>query len=88
MASNRQNPASPSDPMADVPLATRVRRQGATGPAGQPGTIRVVAVEGDTVHESEGTTALTRLPEHLRQPGRGRLGGPRRADPGSGEAGR
>ena len=68
MASNHQNPASPSDPLTDVPLATRVRRQGATGPAGQPGTIRIVAFEGGTVHETEGTAALTRLREHLGRP--------------------
>jgi magnesium transporter len=68
MASNRQNPASPSDPLSDVPLATRVRRQGATGPAGQPGTIRIVTVEGETVHEAEGTAALAKLTEHLQKP--------------------
>ena len=58
MASSRQNPASPSDPPADVPLAVRVRRQAATGPAGQPGTIRVVAIAATTSTRSEGTRAL------------------------------
>jgi len=67
MASSRQSQASPSDPGADVPLPARVRRQAATGPAGQPGTIRVVSIDGGTVHEAEGAAALTRLPELLRQ---------------------
>jgi magnesium transporter len=67
MASSRQNPASPSETLPELPLG-RVRRQAATGPAGQPGTIRVGAFEGDTVSETEGTTSLARLPELLRQP--------------------
>ncbi len=67
MASTRPNPASRSDPGA-VPPGRRVPRHGSISAAGQPGTIRVVAVEGDTVRESEGATALARLPEILRQP--------------------
>ena len=68
MASNRQNPASRSEPLSDTPLPLRVRRQAATGPAGQPGTIRIVSVEGEAVNEAEGAAALGRLPEMLRQP--------------------
>ncbi|MFL5641077.1 MAG: magnesium transporter CorA family protein [Chloroflexota bacterium] len=69
MASTRQSLASHSDPDEDVALATRVRRQSATGPAGQPGTIRIVAVEGAEVHEAEGASALARLPDLLATPG-------------------
>lgn len=68
MASTRPNQASPSDPRDALPITGRVRRHGAMGSAGRPGTIRVVAVEGDTIRETEGATALTRLPELLRQP--------------------
>jgi magnesium transporter len=69
MASTRPNPASPSDASDDaVPLAVRVRRQGAVAVAGQPGTIRIVVAEGDAVRESEGAKALTQLPEILRKP--------------------
>jgi magnesium transporter len=68
MASTHQNQASRSDPAADVALAARVRRQAATGPAGQPGTIRIVILDGDEVHETEGASALARLPELLARP--------------------
>jgi len=68
MATTRPNPASPSDPSAALPPGRRAARHGATASAGQPGTIRVVAVEGDTVSESEGAAALARLPGLLRQP--------------------
>ena len=68
MASTRPNPGSPSDAAPVIPLGVRVERRAATATAGQPGTIRVVAVEGETVRESEGTAALARLPELLRQP--------------------
>jgi magnesium transporter len=68
MASTRQNPASPSDEDPDIPLGVRVQRQGATGPAGQPGTIRVVALEGKTTQEVEGAAALAKLPELLKRP--------------------
>jgi magnesium transporter len=66
MASTRPNPASPSDEPPPRPgdRATRA----AIPAAGQPGTIRVVSVEGDTIQETEGATALARLPEVLRQP--------------------
>jgi magnesium transporter len=67
MASTRPNPASPSDTRADRPSHLAARR-GATSAAGQPGTIRVVAVEGDAIHETDGAAALTRLPELLRLP--------------------
>ena len=89
MASNRQNPASHSDPDADVVLATRVRRQAATGPAGQPGTIRVVAIEGDAVHESEGAAALAASARAPR-PSRTRRSGSTSSAPtaDSGQAGR
>ncbi|HEX6868383.1 MAG TPA: magnesium transporter CorA family protein [Candidatus Limnocylindrales bacterium] len=68
MASNRQNPASPSDAEEDITLLAHVKRQGATGPAGQPGTIRITAVEGESVDEAEGTAAFARLPELIRLP--------------------
>jgi magnesium transporter len=68
MASTRQSPASHSDPDADVVLATRVRRQAATGPTGQPGTIRIAAMEGEDVSESEGAAALGHLHELLAKP--------------------
>ena len=66
MASTRQNPASPSDEPAR-PSRQQMRR-GAAAAAGQPGTIRVVSVEAGAVRESDGATALARLPELLRQP--------------------
>jgi magnesium transporter len=68
MASTRPKPASPSDLPAEMPIQRRVRRALTTGPAGQPGRIRIVEVEGGTVRESEGAAALTRLPELLREP--------------------
>jgi len=68
MASTRPNPASRSDPTAALAVTRGGAHQGAPGRSGQPGTIRVVSVEGDTVRESEGAAALTRLPELIRQP--------------------
>lgn len=68
MDSTPQNPASRSDEGLDVPLAVRVRRQAATGPAGQPGTIRVVSLVGTDAHESEGKAALDALPGLLGRP--------------------
>ena len=68
MASMRPNPASPSDDKPDIPLGVRVQRQGATGPAGQPGTVRLVALKGDELHELEGTDAMAKLPELVRTP--------------------
>jgi magnesium transporter len=68
MASTPPNPASRSDGDIEIPLGVRVQRQGATGPAGQPGTIRVVALEGEKTRESEGAAALAVLPELLRAP--------------------
>ena len=68
MASTRPKPASPSDPATDIPLGVRVQRQGATGPAGQPGTIRLVALKGKELHELEGSAALAKLPELVRKP--------------------
>ena len=66
MASTPPNPASRSDADPEIPLGVRVQRQHATGPAGQPGTIRVVALEGDSTREIEGAAALAKLPELLR----------------------
>ncbi len=63
MASTPPNPVSPSDEEPDIPLGVRVQRQGATGPAGQPGTIRVVALKGGKLHELEGADALAKLPD-------------------------
>jgi magnesium transporter len=68
MTSTPPNPASRSEIGPDIPLGVRVQRQAATGPAGQPGTIRVVALEGDKTRESEGAAALAVLPELLRAP--------------------
>jgi magnesium transporter len=69
MASTRPNPDSPSEVDPDIPLGVRVQRQGATGPAGQPGTIRVVALEGpETVREIEGEACLAALPELVGKP--------------------
>jgi magnesium transporter len=56
------------DPGPDIPLGVRVRRQAATGPAGQPGTIRVVAYDG-SIHELEGAAAIDRLPGFLGKTG-------------------
>ena len=68
MASTPRKPASPSDAGADIPIAARVRRQTAIGPAGQPGTIRVVALAGKDVEESEGKAALAALPDLISGP--------------------
>ena len=62
MASTPPNPASRSEADPQIPLGVRVQRQGATGPAGQPGTIRVVALEGEQTQELEGAAAVARLP--------------------------
>jgi magnesium transporter len=68
MASTRPNPASPSEATAPVPRPGDRTRPGPVAAAGQPGTIRVVAVDGDQIRESEGATALANLPELLRRP--------------------
>src|SRR4051812_36703604 len=68
MASTPPNPASLSDDDPGIPLGVRVQRQGATGPAGQPGTIRVVALKGGQLDELEGADALAKLPDLLRKP--------------------
>ena len=80
MAPTRPNPASPSDETIDIPLGVRVQRQGATGPAGQPGTVRVVALKGGELHELEGTAAMAKLPELVGGPTarRGSISSPRR----------
>ena len=65
MASTRPNPDSHSDGVAEIPLGVRVQRQGATGPAGTPGTIRVVSLKGSEAEESEGEEALGALPALL-----------------------
>jgi magnesium transporter len=65
MASTRPSPDSHSDE-PDIPLGVRVQRQVATGPAGQPGTIRVVALDGQEVRQLEGAAALAAVPELLR----------------------
>ena len=67
MAAIPPSPGSPSDADPMIPLGVRVQRQAAVGVAGQPGTIRVVTVEGDTANESEGASALAELPELLRR---------------------
>jgi magnesium transporter len=52
---------------SDIPLGVRVRRHAAAGPAGQPGTIRVVAYDG-AIHELEGKAAIDGLPTFLGKP--------------------
>ena len=52
---------------SEIPLGVRVRRHAAAGPAGQPGTIRVVAYDG-SIHELEGTAALDGLTGFLSRP--------------------
>ena len=69
MASMRPNPASPSDDPSAIPLGVRVERKHAIGPADQPGTIRVVAMQGEEVLELEGTAAMARLIELIGSPG-------------------
>jgi magnesium transporter len=69
MASNRPNRDSRSDGGGSIPLDARVRRLGGLATADQPGTVRVVSLDGDTSRESDGATALASLPESLRQPG-------------------
>jgi len=68
MASTPRNPASLSDAGEAIPLAAHVRRQAAIGPAGQPGTIRIFALSGTEVQESEGKAALAALPDLISQP--------------------
>jgi len=68
MASTPPNPASLSDEDPDIPLGVRVQRQGATGPAGKPGTIRIVSLKGTEAEESEGEAALAVLPAALKRP--------------------
>ena len=57
----------PPDPES-IPLGVRVRRQPATGPAGQPGTIRVTACVGRDAEELEGAKAVDRLAELVARP--------------------
>ena len=52
----------------DIPLGVRVRRQPATGPAGQPGTIRLVACVGREIEQLEGSKAVERLGELVGRP--------------------
>ncbi len=68
MGSTRPKPASRSEADPDIPQGVRVQRRGATGPAGQPGTIRVVALKGAKTQDLEGATALAKLPELLKRP--------------------
>jgi Mg2+ and Co2+ transporters len=69
MASTHLNPASPSDPLPLPMDGLRASRQGPLTTTGQPGTIRVVAMEGEEANESEGAAALASLPELLGRPG-------------------
>jgi len=57
----------PPDPDS-IPLGVRVRRQPATGPAGQPGTIRVTACVGRDAEGLEGAKAIDRLAELVARP--------------------
>jgi len=68
MASTRPNPASPSDAsVAVAPTGDQTRRGRRSGP-GQPGTIRIAAIEAEGIREWEGGSALARLPGLLREP--------------------
>ena len=67
MASTPVNPASPSDPKATWP-AGPVTRVHAVASTDQPGTVRVVWMEGEVAQKAEGPAALTRLPELLKRP--------------------
>jgi magnesium transporter len=85
MAATRRNRASHSDgrdaqdghdatdgndaERGQIPVGVRVRRQPATGPAGQPGTIRVAVCRGRDVEELEGEKAVDRLPQLIADPG-------------------
>jgi magnesium transporter len=70
MAATPPNPASPSEEVdaSEIPIGVRVRRQSATGPAGQPGTIRVVAYEDGATRELEGAAALAALAGLIAKP--------------------
>jgi magnesium transporter len=66
MASNRPNPASRSDEAARPRLpAERVHPASTTG---EPGTVRISVMEGDSCRQAEGTKALDGLPEILALP--------------------
>ena len=73
MAATHPNPVSRSDarvaPQGEpvTPQGEPVTRHRAPSRSGQPGTIRIAALEGDTILEYEGPTALARLPDLLRQ---------------------
>jgi magnesium transporter len=68
MASTRQNPASPSDGAA-LPVGEAVDRQRAMSTTGQPGSIRIISLDGDTIREIEGADALAALPQLCARPG-------------------
>ena len=68
MASTHPDPASPSDPSNLPADGVRVHHAVVTT-TGRAGTIRVVAMEGEAVHESDGAAALASLPDLLRGPG-------------------
>src|SRR5690348_6374403 len=66
-AGGSQDASDGSDGRDDIPIGVRVRRKAAAGPAGQPGTIRVVADDG-TMHQLEGSAALDALSGFLGKP--------------------
>jgi magnesium transporter len=68
MASTPPNPGSRSEVDASIPVDARVRRTGAIAAIGQPGTVRVTAIDGDTARDLEAATALGELPDLLRRP--------------------
>ncbi len=69
MASTRPNPASPSDDGSTVAIDVEVRRAGALSRRDVPGIIRVAVLDGDTVREAEGPTALAGVADRLGQSG-------------------
>jgi magnesium transporter len=61
MASNRPVPSSRSDPQVAHPSDMRVRRDGIVASADRPGMLRVAAMDGDAIRESDGESALELL---------------------------
>jgi magnesium transporter len=67
MASNRPNPASPSEPTPGRPGALAPRFRAPVTRSGGPGAIRVLSVEDGELRETLGDAALAELPDLLDQ---------------------
>ena len=65
-ASKRPNPAAHADPRP-IPVGERVTRHAALAKNSEPGALRVIAVTGDKVTETEGHACLTEIPKLLRK---------------------